>query len=180
MPVEDKPGVGDVFRLISKSPALMITAVVGVGGIIFILMRKNSEAVIAPSPDPATGDTSRQLGGYYIQYDTIDNRPVVSPPVNVTVIAPPNVKSSTTAFVRGRFSTPQVEAYDKGETRGVPVRGSPGGDIVGYQSYGSQITIIGDAVTGRGNLKDPKLGSYQWLPVNGGFISAYDLTGLQV
>jgi hypothetical protein len=107
-----------------------------------------------------------------------------------TLQAETNILSQTTlGYIRGRFNQTQTTAYDLATPQGIPIRDAQG-NILGYQAYGSAITINGAPLTfdGRTNFALTKQtpagsGSSEWLPVtyNGktGYISAWDITGYQ-
>lgn len=62
-------------------------------------------------------------------------------------------------------------AFDQSNP-GVPIRSAPNGagTLLGYLPFGASINVLGAAVTG-----GPNFGNSLWYPVQGGYISAYDL-----
>jgi hypothetical protein len=93
----------------------------------------------------------------------------------------PGQPELATAFVRSRYNSGTTSGYDKAHPHGVPIRSSPGGTVVREQAYGSTVQVKHATSAGPSNFggsnKDGG-GSTAWLELaNGGFISAYDLTG---
>jgi hypothetical protein len=87
--------------------------------------------------------------------------------------------SSTILTIRnkGGSSIKSVQDYDNTNPPGVPVRAVPGGVQVRFQAYGSQVAATGAEVSGPNNVKEGT-GSDSWWPVQGGYISAFDVSGV--
>lgn len=97
----------------------------------------------------------------------------------------PRGRTTTTTMItirqKGGSSVPSVQSYDKNNPPGVPVRATPGGVQVRFQSYGSTVATTGPAINGGpSNVKEGVSGggSLTWYPVEGGFISAFDVSGV--
>lgn len=91
------------------------------------------------------------------------------------------IPPKTYGTVRQRYSSniPSVMDYDKISPNGVPIRPQPGSSSeVRKQAYGSQIELLGAEVTGPSNVKESGMGSNQWFPVQGGYISSFDLSSV--
>lgn len=70
--------------------------------------------------------------------------------------------------------------YDAANAQGIPIRDKPGGKIIGYQSFGSDPQLLGQAVNGPNNFggNNPD-GSNIWYQLaNGGYVSGYDITNI--
>lgn len=148
----------------------------------------------------SSGANSQDSGQYYVAY-VDDQQPSVT---NITNNdsddkgdkggGPPQ-GHNLIQRVRLRFSQPGVKSYDTANPQGVPVRSSPGGRIIGFAPYGSNISLQSlTPITGPSNIgnKPKTLGSDLWyqvanLPpganlrsknsIAGGYISQYDIIG---
>lgn len=87
--------------------------------------------------------------------------------------------STTVLTIRskGGSSIASVQQYDATNPPGVPVRATPGGVQVRFQGYGSTVNATGQSITGPNNVKEGT-GSTAWWPVQGGYISAFDVVGV--
>lgn len=181
---------GGVFGWIREHPTMVLVGALVVVFGAFFLKSKNTT-----TPTTTAGDTSglqtNSSGNPIIYRDVADTfinetigsnntttntttGPVYPPP---TAIQYPIEPTSNTAYIRSKNATPSEVAYDTNHT-GIPIRDTPDGKVVRYQTFGTSISIAGAAVAGKSNL--PKNGSTQWLPVTGGgYVSAFDITGVQ-
>lgn len=87
-------------------------------------------------------------------------------------------------LVRARFNSATTTAWDTSHPQGVPIRSAPDGNasVVSYAQYASDIQLTGVPVTGGNNFNggvttNPGQGGTLWFPVQGGYISGYDLAG---
>lgn len=78
---------------------------------------------------------------------------------------------------KGGSSIKSVQDYDNTNPPGVPVKAVPGGTQVRFQAYGSKVNATGPEVTGPNNVKEGT-GSNSWWPVQGGYISAFDVSAV--
>jgi hypothetical protein len=69
-----------------------------------------------------------------------------------------------------------LPSYDTKHPEGVPIRATPGGSVVGSIEYGTAVNILGKPVSAGSNFATGG-GSNVWIPVAGGYVSAYDITG---
>ncbi len=190
MPIEEsgkKPGVKDLFHLVKKSPALMITAIAGILVVGYILIKKSGATVPSTAtPDGTTLAATTSPGGYY-QPQAAYIQPVVitapATPVTVAVSSTPTTSATIPSthqddIVRTRYGNPTVRSYDTSHAQGVPIRSAPTAtptDTTGYAGYGTKIQVIGPAVAGTSNLGGTN-GTNFWYPVaGGGYVSAFDL-----
>lgn len=178
----------DLWRVLKGSPALLLVSVGAIGLVGYMLYKSNKSNTTAATD--TTGAT--QQSPYYVAYiDQTQNQP---PPVNVTVNNPPQPAPAPTpapspkpvvfpqsGFIRARY-TGITHTYDVQNPQGVPIRSSPSAtSILRYVMYGTKVTVTGPAVKGGSNFGGSNSGSTEWFPVSGGgFISAYDVTGIQV
>ncbi len=111
----------------------------------------NSPTSIIPTTAPTTAPTPTQVGA-------TPNPPAASNPVKAVV----------TWVTRGRMGSPGP---------GPNIRSSPGGPVVGHVSWGSSVSPTGAAVSGpSNNPQTPGVAnSTQWIPVQGGYVSAADV-----
>lgn len=191
---------GGVFGWIREHPTMILVgALVAVFGA-FFLKSKNTATTT-----PTTGDTSglqtdsngnpiiyrdvsdtfitKNIGSNNTTNNTTTNPapPVVTGPryPPPTAIQYPIEPTSETAYIRSKDSTPITDAYDANHT-GIPIRDTPDGKIVRYQTFGTSVSITGAAVAGGSNLPKNGYGSTEWLPVaGGGYVSVFDVTGVQ-
>lgn len=181
MSIDDqpKPGAKDVFNVIRKSPALLITGIIGVIVIGYILI-KNSQASSGATADTSSGATTTSPGGYYTPQPYIE-------PITITTPTPASTQSQTSVatvpstaqddIIRTRYSSPTVTSYDTTHA-GVPIRSAPAAnstDTTSYAPFGSKIQVTGPAISGSSNLGGNN-GTAFWYPVaGGGYISAFDV-----
>lgn len=128
--------------------------------------------------DPATGAKIiyRDVADTFITSTSIEGsnnalngnitQPVASAPSNT-------IEHPVEATVRS-FNT--LPAYDTRHPEGVPVRKTPGGAVVGSIAYGTAVDVTGKPVNAGSNFASGG-GSSVWIPVAGGYVSAYDITG---
>lgn len=128
--------------------------------------------------DPATGAKIiyRDVADTFINSTSIEGnnnalngnitQPVASAPSN-------SVEHPVEATVRSFNSLP---AYDSRHPEGVPIRKTPGGAVVGSIAYGTAVDVTGKPVNAGSNFATGG-GSNVWIPVSGGYVSAYDITG---
>ncbi|HET7639227.1 MAG TPA: hypothetical protein VFK47_10870 [Ktedonobacteraceae bacterium] len=189
-PQTQHTSASDLWRVLKGSPALLLVSVGAIGVVAYMLYKTNSSNQSVAQP------ASSQQSPYYVAYiDQTQNQP---PPVNVTVNNPPQPAPAPTptptpaplpkpvlfpqsGFIRARY-TGITHTYDVQNPQGVPIRSSPSAtSILRYVMYGTKITVTGPAVKGGSNFGGSNSGSTEWFPVSGGgFISAYDVTGIQV
>ena len=191
---EKKPGAKDLFNLVKKSPALMITAIGGVLLVGYVLIKKSGSATV-PSvpvvPDATNLAATTTPGGYYTPQSSYVEPVVVTVPGSTPAQSGGTTStggSTSTAtipstnlqddIVRTRYGNPTVKSYDTNHPQGVPIRSQAAAtttDTIGYAAYGSKIQITGPAVSGTSNLGGTS-GTNYWYPVaGGGFVSAFDV-----
>lgn len=196
MPIEEKAhtGVKDLWGVVKKSPALLITGIAGAVVVGYILIQKQGATVPSTAvPDGTTLAATTTPGGYYqpqipyIQPVIITNNPPSVAPTPPTVPSLPTTPAtgatipSTNIFddiVRTRYGNPVVKSYDTSHPQGIPIRSAPtatNNDITSYAGYGSKLQITGPAVSGTSNLGGTS-GTNFWYPVaGGGYVSAFDV-----
>lgn len=157
-----------------------------------LLNGKNSTGTTGTTATTGT-DTGTAASGIGLATD-----PTTGLPYAVEGLVPSGGTSGTTAsgnqqttqqlletgLIRTKNNNAAVAGYDKTNT-GIPIRSGTqeNSPIIGYEPYGSQVTLTGNAVTGGSNLpgKQAANGSTLWYQTmyNGvsGYISAYDLNG---
>lgn len=195
----ERPGFKDVFNLVRKSPALLVTGIIGVLVVGYIIVKNSQQNATPATPDTLAQTTSP--GGYdNAPQQTPQPQPIIIIPTPVPAPSPvptptptpvptptPTPSPGTGAtvpstsqddIVRTRYGNPSVAGYDKTHSQGVPIRSGPNtSDTVRYAAYGSKINITGPAVAGSSNLgKTDDRGTQYWYPVaGGGYISAFDV-----
>ncbi len=61
-------------------------------------------------------------------------------------------------------------------TTTIPIRDTPGGNVIGGIPFGTRVTTQGPAVTGPNNFGPTATGgSTDWYPVQGGYVSSFDI-----
>ncbi len=190
MPIEEagkKPGAKDLFNLVKKSPALLITGIAGVLVVGYILVKKSGATV--PSTATTDGTTLPATvtpGGYYQPQQSyiqpvVPTTPSIPVPVTTPTISTPGATIPSLAqddIVRTRYGNPAVKSYDTTHPQGIPIRSAPAAnanDTTGYRGYGTKIQVVGPAVAGSSNLGGSN-GTNFWYPIaGGGYVSAFDL-----
>jgi len=130
----------------------------------------NISKVITDSYNTATSTTTSQV-------NSNNTMPVPSAPSPAPQTPADPVEHPIEAFVRSRFNSPLTQHYDQGQPAGIPIRSTPGGPIIGYAPYGSELELKNsNSTSGPSNLSKTT-GSTQWLQTSKGYISAYDITG---
>jgi len=196
---QPQSGMGAWFK--THSTTITIVAIGIVGGIAFL---KKPQAQNNGVPLSATGDYSglarddqgrpiiyRDVADTFINYYKTEGsyntvapnptQPVASAPVTVNVnpASPVEHPIEHVGFIRTRFNSGVTKAYDTANTQGVPLRATPGGKQIGFVSYGSQISLTGQPTSSTSNFAGSSVsadkGSQLWFPVQGGWISGYDL-----
>lgn len=90
--------------------------------------------------------------------------------------------TTTTFQARQKVTDQNNPAYQFDQNNpGVPIRSAPNimGTILGYLPFGATITTTGSAITGGSNFGISGQGTTLWYPVQGGYVSAYDLIATQ-
>lgn len=190
--------VGDTLEEFKKLPTwgkvvagLVVLAVVTYA--IHVYSSRNT-ANNATSSSPSTG--TRTNGGMLSasNYPQDSSAPIpyqptyINPPVGATT--PPTSyqprpivmpMQGIFATIRQAFGLGPTAGYDTANPGGIPIRETPGGNIIGMESFGSQTEITGTPVSGPNNFgPGSSNGSDIWYKLpGGGYISGYDVTGLQ-
>jgi hypothetical protein len=184
----DNQQSGGVFGWLNTHPTLAFTGAVFLAVAVGALaLRKQTSPT--PTTTTAQGDLSgldTDANGNKIVYravsDYFNSSSIIEDSYNQTTNNNlPGHPETSTAFVRSRFNSATTTNYDKAHPNGVPIRSSPGGTVVREQAYGSTVQVKHTTSAGPSNFggsnKDGG-GSTAWLELqNGGWISAYDLTG---
>jgi len=93
------------------------------------------------------------------------------PPPIPTTPAAATPMPTTTYTTRGNITSGAGAG-----TSDIPVRSSPGGQVVGNIPFGTRVTTQGPAVTGPNNFGPGNTsGSTDWYPVQGGYVSGFDI-----
>lgn len=161
---------------------VLVGILVAVFGAFFLKKNSATTTTTAATTAMDTSGLAKDANGNPILYrDTTDTfintvSGSYNTTTNPTVTEHPIEPTSQTAYVRTRYSSPSTKAYDDKNPGGVPIRATPDGKITRLQPFGTSIQIEGTAVSGGTNFKN---GSSQWIQVaSGGYISAYDVTGV--
>lgn len=138
-----------------------------------------SGSTSSPTPIPTSTSSTPDLNSV----SSTGSTPVINNnPTNVTN-APGTPRGRTvnqtvlTIRQKGGSSIQSVKDYDATNPPGVPVRATPGGVQVRFAGYGSQQTATGQAIAGPNNVKE-NTGSNTWWPVQGGYISSFDVSAV--
>jgi hypothetical protein len=190
------PSGGGFVGWIESHPTLLLL-IIGVAAFgVFFLKQQSAASTAATTATTTPVDTSGltlDANGNPIEYRDVADTFITTSTTgsnntttNDTYPIEPTTPTTSVAYVRGRYSNAQVSGYDKANPGGVPIRSSASGSatVLRLQAYGSAVTITSAAVTGASNLTTSASGSIvtgsaSWLPVaGGGYISAYDVTGV--
>lgn len=173
--------------------------IAGVGATYFLpkLLGKSTNTT-ANTPTTST-DAGTSASGIGLAVD-----PTTGLPYAVEGLVPSGANAGTTStgttasqplmnevgIIRARGNSSLTTSYDTKNNQGIPIRTQPdaGKGTVGYEPYGSQVQVIGPAVTGAYNLPNNKNGNngtnlwYKVVAPNGqtGYVSAYDFSGAPV
>jgi hypothetical protein len=152
-----------------------------------MLRKSTTPTGASSSPQDLSGLATDAAGNHVVYVPTSTSFTTINKTGDTTTTnnppppAPTPGPTTATAFVRARYSSASVKAYDDAHPGGVPIRSAASGtaSVIRLQPFGSSITISGGQSSGSSNLPGG-LGSTQWLPVaGGGYINAFDVTGLQ-
>lgn len=194
----------DIEGKLEKQPIYVWIGALGAGAVVFWYVIKqratksalNTSAQSGMNASGTTGaaDTNATLNGYDVSsmaglpygsldgYGATSGYPVDNYPVPTSGTPSPTSSPSgqQEGLVRPRFNSNTTQAYDAKFPQGVPIHQSPDASspVVSFASYASQVAIQGPPVSGTNNFgKGSSVGSGLWFPVNGGYISGYDLVG---
>lgn len=100
--VEGKTDIKDVFHVIRKSPALLITLLVGGVVVVYLLYKNGAGSSTPPSTTPSSGDssglaTSQSPGSYYLPQDYTSVPSITLNPTTVLSATPPTVTATATS-----------------------------------------------------------------------------------
>lgn len=142
--------------------------------IVVLPLASTSPVASSTSSAGGTGDTGDSGGSASTNTGTSTNTITPSSP------GTPRGRSVSSTMLtirnKGGSSIKSVQDYDNTNPPGVPVRAVPGGVQVRFQAYGSQVAATGPQVNGPNNVKE-NTGSDSWWPVQGGYISSFDVSG---
>mgnify|MGYP003622966047 CR=1 FL=1 len=180
--------MGGIVAWIQQHTALAVVVVLGlIIGIAFI--RKQTPGATSAATT-STGDYSglaTDASGNKLVYvpvtDTFYNSSTVTGSYNSHdpaapiehPIAPP--ATPLLAIVRAKGNSTLTGKYDAKNPQGIPIRATPDGKVISYAPYGSQLALANKNITTGATNLPGGAGSDQWFSANGGFVSAYDLTG---
>ena len=169
----------DLLKDLWKDKPLLITLVIGVIIVIYLVYKNSQASVIAP---PAASGTTTPTGGtFYNTYSTHDVTRTGGTPSPHQPPAPPPPKKGggqQTATIRAKQTSGIDAGWDRTHT-GVPIRSQPSGyndTIIGLVPFGGKIKVTGPLITGGLNQQG---GSNQWYPVQGGYLSAWDVASIK-
>lgn len=184
-----------------------ILVIIGGAGVGYYFVRKNSAATStaganAASQPSATGQsTSGAEGSYgsaidyssslpvsatnasspvYVLGTSPSTNPTPPPPQPTPQPPPPQPTPQQKITIRQPVTSGQTAQYDATHS-GVPIHSSPSwqAPTVGTAAWGSQVTVTGPSVQGGSNFPNGwQGGSTTWYPVQGGFVSSYDVAGI--
>lgn len=175
-----------IIAWIRQNSMMILVVVVGlVLGIVFLGKRDTGGG------STASGGTQADLSGlatdasgrpivYRDTANTSINISKVEGSYNFNEPTTPEENPIEQVIIRPRYANTTVTGYDKNHPEGIPVRATPGGQQVGVVAFGSLVNLTGAPTTGGSNLPGTQAGSGSnvWFPVAGGYVSAYDLTGV--
>jgi hypothetical protein len=162
--------VKDLVGHIWNNNRPLAVAILAVGGVgIFILIKKHNAAIVAPTatPEPGVSGTPTVINNYTSTITkTITQAPGVVPAPKTQI-----------ATIRPRQSAGADALWDKTQP-GVPVRSQPSGQasVVRVIPFGTSIALLQAKLTGAVNQKG---GSSDWYPVQGGYLSAWDIASIR-
>lgn len=176
------PHAGKIGNFLSQSSAGLPNwawlLVVGGGILAAIYIPK-----LLPGAKTTTTDTSGT--GLGLAIDPITGLPYAVEglvPSGAGTTTQPTTSTTTTgttptqpSLITRRPGNSNVSEWDQ-TIKDIPIRDTPGGKVVGGLGYGVQVIPTGPPVTGPNNLSPGNpAGSTIWYPVQGGYISAFDI-----
>jgi hypothetical protein len=169
-----------------KKNSTLLAVVVGAVLLGVMFLKKPSQAsVVSATPVGDYSGLQKDANGNPIVYrDVADSYVTISDSYNTTTQQAPVVEQpihDEIGIVRTRYNSNVTAGYDKQHSEGIPIRDSAGntGKVIGNLAYGSTVNLTGKPVAGASNFAGTNngAGSTTWVPVQGGYVSAYDLTG---
>jgi hypothetical protein len=155
-------------------------AVLGVAayGIHTYSKNKASSATSATANTPAS--SSPQTSAAMLPPDSSQPIPY-QPNYNVTQSTPTTAPGQGIfATIRSAITNTQAPGYIPNGT-GIPIRQTPGGNVIGQEQFGQQAEVIGPAISGPNNFgpNNPN-GSDVWYQLaQGGYVSGFDVSNVQ-
>lgn len=191
----------------THSTVIFLVVIGVVGGVAFLKKNNASNSDMAPVSSMDTTGLQTDSNGVPIIYrdvaDTFiniaigsvtpnDTQPVASAPpppssshTEHPIEPPPPSSSHSSGSSSGtttiKIATIRQRVGTSGDPRGVPIRSGTNGtaSITGWQAYGSKTVINSGPVNGgNNNPVSGGSGSTQWYSVPGGYLSAYDVSGI--
>jgi hypothetical protein len=182
--VQGKTDVKDLFKVVTKSPAIMIVLGVGIVVVIYLAWKNNQNnaaattATLPSSQDSSTLAGSQLPGSYYLpQSDYVQTPQITLNPTTLAVV--PTASATSTFTSSGGATIPSTETSTSTASVGTPViTGSPitiGGATIpstASADAGSTAAAIANSLTGTASANTTAGASTMIQPVPGQLVPA--------